>query len=284
MKNRLIGKITALAGIAMMAATVSSCEDETPQTEEPRLVVEGWINNNGYPEVLLTMSAVPDGNDNDIASTIIKWGIVKLDDGEQQIVLTGGPKNEIFPPYHYYSFDMKGIPGRRYTLTAEYRGMQIESSVVMPEPTAITSLRIEPVEGCDTLRSILVTFTAPDDCPAYYHISSCIEGIDSRFYPSMLGAVEALTPGAEMEVPVYRSRSSLTDDTFVPQYPVGHRVAVMLERVSEEVFRFWRAYDNASIVSGSVFVGSPGSLPSNVSGGYGVWSAQGIARETIKVE
>lgn len=45
-----------------------------------------------------------------------------------------------------------------------------------------------------------------------------------------------------------------------------------------------RAYDNASLVDGSIFVGSPGSLPSNVEGGYGVWSAQGVATRTVTVE
>lgn len=66
--------------------------------------------------------------------------------------------------------------------------------------------------------------------------------------------------------------------------PVGETVTVTLARVSREVFLFWRAYDNASLVNGSIFVGAPGSLPSNVSGGYGVWSAQGVSTRTILVE
>lgn len=277
MKTSIIG----LSAGALMLAALSACGDGQVEVAEPKLVVEGWINSDGYPEVLLTMSAVPDGEGGNIASNVVRWGVVTLSDGEREVIMTGRVENGIFPPFRYYNFEMKGVPGRCYTLTAEYKGEKVSSSVTMPAPTAITGLEGHRIAADDRYREVTMSFTAPDDCPAYYHVSSRIRGKDSRFYPSMLGAVEALLPGERVEVPVYRGRSSFDEDDFVPQFPAGSEVDVRLERVSEAVFRFWRAYDNASLVSGSVFVGAPGSLPGNVAGGYGVWSAQGVDTRSI---
>ncbi len=285
MKTKIVAfHILFLLVSAMTAPVLSGCDDEDAESVEPRLVVEGWINSGGYPEVLLTMSAVPDGEEGEIASNIVRWGVVKLSDGEREVVMTGRMESGIFPPFRYYNFEMKGVPGRSYTLTAEYRGQTVSSSVTMPSPTRITAIDSRPVEDAGGMRAVTLRFIAPEDSPAYYHVSVREAGVDSRFYPSMLGAVEVASPGEIIEVPVYRGRRSFDDKDFSPHFAVGSTVDVRLERVSESVFRFWRAYDNASLVSGSVFVGSPGSLPGNVAGGYGVWSAQGVDTRSITLE
>lgn len=252
--------------------------------EKPRLVVEGSINSGGYPEVYLTMSAVASDEEASVADNIVRWGVVKISDGEREVILTGGQFSGIFPPYRFYNFEMEGVPGKTYTLSAEYKGEAVTSSVTMPAPTPIASVRTEPVDGNENLRNLILSFVAPADVPAYYHVSVKRSGVDRRFYPAMLGAIAVRQAGVGVEIPVYRARRSLSDEPFVPQFEVGDHVAVMLERVSPEVFDFWRAYDNASLTDGSVFISSAVSLPGNISGGYGVWSAQGSSVVSVKIE
>ena len=260
------------------------CGDDNHEIASPKLVVEGWINSGGYPEVLLNMSMVPSDDEGSVAESIIRWGVVTLSDGENEVILTGGPDDSFFPPYHSYDFNMKGVPGRTYTVTARYKGLMATSTVTMPCPTPIDAVDMTPVEGVDTLRHLTLRFKAPDDCPAYYHLTARVHSNDGREYPCMLGAHEVTAPGAEVSLPVYRGHGSMLTGKYEADMPVGETVTVTLARVSREVFLFWRAYDNASLVNGSIFVGAPGSLPSNVSGGYGVWSAQGVSTRTILVE
>ncbi|MDE6628996.1 MAG: DUF4249 domain-containing protein [Muribaculaceae bacterium] len=279
-------KLSALSSIPLSIAVCAAflfggCSDGAPALAERKLVAEGWIDSGGYPVVLLTLSAVPQEEAVSVAGNIVRWGVVSLSDGERTIVLTGGPSDDYFPPFRYYSYEMAGVPGRTYTLTAEYEGRRITSSVTMPEPTPILSAERTAVEAADTLSHIELRFRAPEDLPACYHVSYMIQGVDRRFLPSMLGALEVREAGAEVRVPVYRSRSSFSLEKFQPEMPADRAVTVKLERVAPEVFRFWRAFDDATLTEGSAFVSGPGSLPSNIIGGLGVFSAAGTSTVTV---
>lgn len=269
----------------MGAALLGGCDEGEREAAPQRLVVEGWFNSGSYPEVLLNLSMVPSDEEDSVAESIVRWGVVSISDGEREVILTGGPSDKYFPPYHYYTFDMEGVPGRTYMLKATYRGMTVTSTAEMPYPTPIGTLSATPVEGNDTLCHLTLTFTAPEDTPAYYHLSARAHSRDGREYPCMIGAHEVLKPGAEVSLPVYRgNRSTRPGENFDADFPEGETVTVTLARVSREVFLFWRAFDNASLVNGSVFVGAPGSLPSNISGGYGVWSPQGASTATLRLD
>lgn len=265
----------------MLAACAGKPE---PEVAPVRLVIEGYMDSGGYPDVLVNMSMVPSDEEGSVVESVVKWGFVTLSDGESEVVLTGGVDYDYFPPYHYYSYQMKGEPGKTYTLTANYHGMTATSTVTMPYPTPIDRVEMAPVAGCDTVRHITVHFKAPADCPAYYHLSAQVIGEDGHPYPCMLGAHEVVHPGEEVSLPVYRGNSNRQTGSYTSDMPVGRKVVVRLSRVTRDVFLFWRAYDNASLVAGSVFVGAPGSLASNVADGYGVWSAQGTSAALVDVQ
>ena len=261
---------------------LSGCDDgDDMPVAEPRMVVEGWIDSGGYPVVLLSFTAVPGDKELEWSESIIRWGVVTLSDGERTVVLTGGPSDDYMPPYRYYSYEMAGVAGRTYTLTAEYQGMKVSSSVTMPEPTPIRSATRTPVEGCDTVNHLEIRFVAPADVPAYYHVSYRINGADRRFLPSMLGTVAVYEPGAEVTMPVYRSKGSFSTGKFQPEMPASETVTVKLERVAAPVYEFWHAFDDATLVEGSIFVSGPGSMPSNIAGGLGVFSASGVSTVVI---
>ncbi|MDE7143146.1 MAG: DUF4249 domain-containing protein [Muribaculaceae bacterium] len=267
---------------ALILAAASSCTGDPPAPAPQRLVVEGRFDSGSYPEVLLNMSMVPSDEEGSVAESIVRWGVVSISDGEREVILTGGPSDKHFPPYRYYTYQMEGEPGKTYTLRASYRGMTVSSTATMPAPTPIGSLEATPAEGNDTLRHVSLRFTAPDDTPAYYHLSARAHSRDGRASPCLAGPHEVLSAGAEVVLPVYRgNRYTDSDISYEAGFPAGETLTVTLARVSREVYLFWRAFDNASLVNGSVFVGAPGSLPSNIEGGYGVWSPPAAATATI---
>ena len=264
---------------ALLAVQLTACGPE-PDAEMSRPVIEGWIDSDGYPVVTFTASVSPSGSGGKLSQQVIRWGRVTVSDGECTEVLTGGPSDEYFPPYRYYSFEMKGVPGRTYRLTADYGDLHAEATCVMPVPTEIGSVDFSPIEGNDTLRSASLTFVAPDDCPAYYQI--LIREAGKRPLPTMMGTFRADEPGATVTLPLYMPKSGLLDGPYVPQFVAGDQLQIMLCRVTGPVYDFWRAYDSAISFGGGMLMGdSP--VPTLIDGGYGVWSARGVSSVYVTV-
>ncbi|MDE6526674.1 MAG: DUF4249 domain-containing protein, partial [Muribaculaceae bacterium] len=109
-------------------AALSSCGDEYDYLQ-PQLVLEGSFDSMGYPDVILTKSIVTDGADYDASELLMRWATVRIsDDTGREVILTGAPSKQHFPPYHYYTTEMRGEPGRTYTITATYRDMCVTAS------------------------------------------------------------------------------------------------------------------------------------------------------------
>lgn len=273
-------RLTAFTAIVLSIAGCTTTDD-APQPGS--LVIEGHIDSDGHPHVLLTSSITPSAEGGNMADNLIRWGKVTVSDGLSEVILTGGMTSDYFPPYHYYNHTMTGVPGRTYTITAEYDGLTASASCRMPEPTPIDDIEINPIEGNDTLRSLTMHITAPADCPAYYHITTRVMPRDTRDYPAMFGTFTASTPGEHLSIPVYRGKHATDTTDFVINMPVGTSVAVTLCRVEKPVYDFWIAYDNIIYFGGSQFISAPASLPGNVAGGYGIWSAQGTDHAVVTV-
>lgn len=276
--------LSTLMSVTVAVLVTASCATESPKTPVMP-VIEGWIDSDGFPVVQFTASIIPGQDESNLEDKILNWGKVTIDDGEKTVIMTGGPAKNYFPPYRYYTYNMKGQPGRTYTVTAEYEELIARASCTMPEPTPIDSIRLEPIEGNDTLRAATLCFTAPKDCPAHYYVTLRKAERGERPYPAMLSTVEVTQPGLTVEIPVLNPKNALigkkTD--FVPQLIVGQEVVISLCRITPEVYQFWKDYENFVLFGGSQFV-SAGSLHGNIVGGYGIWSAQGASEYYLKVE
>lgn len=263
--------------IAVVAAVLLSvsCDTDSPdRPTAPRPVIEGWIDSDGYPRVIFTSAFITGEENVTIADKMIRWGRVTISDGNRTVVMTGGPDNDLFPPYSYYTYEMKGEPGRTYTVTAGYRDLYATATCTMPQPPEVTEVRQTPVEGNDTLRAVSVSIVNRDTDTAYYHVAARVIPFEHRYLPSVMGCVEA-APGQTVDLPVMRGKTSVTPGDFVPQLPSRRLVMLRVERVTREVFLFWQAFNEATMFGGSQFVGHNTSLPGNIEGGFGVWSAQG---------
>lgn len=249
---------------------------------EQRLVIDGYIDSDGEPEVILTLSANPEVS-TQLSDCLIKWGKVTVSDGIDTVILTGGRTNKRFPPYHYHSLSLCGTPGRTYTITAEYDGLTASAKCTMPMPTPIDGVSFTP--RADGSMDANISFTAPTDCPAYYRIYTRLIGADSTYYPSRQGVVRADIPGQRITVPIHRGRQDITDHkAYTSTFPTGELVGIKLCRISPEVYRFFHEFENISIFGGGMILNITSPLPSNISSGYGVWSAQGVDVKVCRVE
>ena len=96
MKKYLVFLISALI--------LTGCNDdfELQGEESPQLVVEGWIEDGGFPIVILTRSlpiSTEYRNIDDLSDYILRWAKVTVSDGTDSVVLTGKYDEGYFPPY-----------------------------------------------------------------------------------------------------------------------------------------------------------------------------------------
>lgn len=267
-------------GIVLVSICIG-CSSEEPQVQ-PQLVIEGRIENGGFPDVTLTYSIVPDDGES-ITDKLIRWGKITVSDGTTTEILTGSSQKGFIPPYHYYGHTISGTPGKTYTIRAEYNGKVVTSSVKMPKPTKIDEIIIKPVEGVDSLRQAIMYFTSPENCPAYYYLSIRKNGYDEQLLPCFLGVVGCFEPNKKISIGVFNPKTYNTKK-YEANLKRGESYIVCLNRVSEAVYKFRLAYNDMIAFSHNPFLSSSQSLPSNVDGGLGVWSAQGCDKYLLKVE
>lgn len=248
----------------------------------PALAIEGWIDSDGYPVVVLTKALSPSTDPVEVGETLVRWGRVTISDGEHTEVMTGGMDPDIFPPYSYKSFKIKGEVGKEYTVHASYDGMELTASSVILPPARIDTVIFRTMS--DSLCSATLTFSTPTDADSCrLVVLTRMRGKEHRHYPSLLGALS--TRGGEtMSVPVFRGKHKDTGETYEPYFHKGDTLDLILARVDEDVYSFWDAYQNEVYFGNNIFLSSGSSLPGNARGGYGVFSARGIARRIMVVK
>lgn len=273
-------KIISLNLLGIMTILFSGCEKEYVSLALTKGVIDGRFGSGGYPDIVFTRSIVPE-EEGTLSEVMINWGKVTIDDGEREVILTGRMDSSRVPPFRYYTFDMLGEPGKTYTLKASYRDISVESVSRMPYPVPIDSIVLAPTES-DSLRSAILYFTAPDEVPAYFYISMREGGGSDN--PCMFGCIRTDRVGEKCSLSVLRPRQRIDSVKYVSHLKVGEVVTVSLNRVEKEVYDYWSAYDNMVMFSSSPFISTNESLPSNIEGGFGIWSPQGTSSRTIVVK
>lgn len=269
---------TAYILLLFIALAAASCSEE-PSPASPRLVLEGQIESERTASVLLTWSVVPE-EEGEILDKVVRWGKVTISDGENEEILAAGTAKGWYPPYRYYTLSMRGVPGKTYTITASYRGQTASASVKMPAPTPISNVEATPVEGMDSLRSVVLHFVSPPDCPAYYYLSLRPLKPRQQPLPCYLGTVAVAVPGQEVSIGVFNPKT-IEHRHYTANLKIGESYEISLNRVSEEVYLFRRAFNDALAFGHNPFLSSSANLTGNVNGGLGVWSAQGTSRYVL---
>ncbi len=256
----------------IITLTLAACDDyEQYNNAEVKLVVEGWIESDGYPVVLLTMTAAPEiAEDINLADYIARYAKVTISDGDTTVILTGSIDRNYYPPVVFKNFDMRGKAGKEYLLTAEYEGRSVRARTKILDPYGICD--VAPVITGDTTR--ILDVAVDDTVPAGAKIMffTRIWHHETRFYPSLLGIYEA-----EKD----RRNYSVYHDIKSTDFARGDSVAVKLYHLDDFQFKFWQSYFNAVNFGGGFVISTDKSLPSNVEGGYGFFFGYGASSATI---
>ena len=255
--------------IILFAILVAACEvEKIPE----HIVVDGWIEDGGYPVVILTSSvAVVEGemDYDDLQKHVLKWASVYISDGENKDTLIAMQNNRFFPPYIYTSNSLKGQAGKTYTLNVRYGKTEASAVTTIPAPQTLTKIEPNVTEEGSTIR---VGFTPQDD--SYYFFFTKRAQKDSTYLPSMYSLVDGSAVSGEYESIVFPGFNIMGSE-YEWHFQSGDHVSLRFCTLDRDAYAYWKAINEQWIFTRNPFFPVHSGAPSNVSGGYGYWAGYG---------
>jgi len=270
--------------MCIIVMAFSSCISDEIEYER-KLVVEGWIDSDGQPVVILTTTINPDAvKEGNMDEVVVKWGKIEIDDGERSIVLSGMPDKNYFPPYIYTDYTFVGVPGKTYTIKASYNGMEASATSSMLPPPSIDSVSFTAApEGNRKNVSVHFKPDVRDDPKAYYKVFVMQKGRDTRFLPGFMGDVVADRTMKSVSLPVCRGKSGIDTMDYYSSFERGDTVLIKLARMERNAYEYWIDYENAITIGGSTVMSSTYSIRTTLDGGLGYWFAYGVDKAMVIV-
>ena len=268
--------------IVFVAAMLTSCDEDHLAVTQPQLVVEGWIEDGGYPVVIVT-SSIPISEEYMPAETlsdyIVRWATVTVYCGEDSAVLTGKYDKGYFPPYIYTTSRMKGEQGKNYSLKVEYKEMVATATTTIPPRPDVMRFRLEKCEDSDTMYQVKAVCTDNKEEKNYYQLFSKVGAENKQYLASYLGSIDDDVLGDTTEVAVYRGHEVLSTMEYTPYFRPNDTISVKLSQIDEASFHFWDDYIKILSLSRNPFMAPQRSIRYNIVNGSGYWCGMNSVKD-----
>lgn len=308
--------------LSTIAAVLISCEKEVqvdlPETD-PKLVVEGTIENGKPPIVILTrtQSYFAPTDLNSIASIFVKDATITVSDGittvtlgeigsdgltEEQILFAAEATgidpallaNADIAVYSDTAFTFLGEIGKTYSLNVQGAGMTCSSVTHIPNIVAWDSTwwrLAEQSADDDSSGYIWGRLTDPDTMGnGYRHYARRIYSTDPDFeedsrFISPLGTTfnDKYLNGLTVDLFAVRGRDPYrdnSDDETAGYFLRGDSVVMKLVSMGLDEVDFYMTYDNNVASQGDMF-STPANARSNINGGLGIWAGWAAYYDTL---
>ena len=267
-------KTTYLAII--ISLILSSCTENKFIEAEPQMVVEGWIDADGYPIVMLSQIIPASENEikyNNLQDYIITGGKVTISDGEKTIVLTSKKNMNYFPPYIYTSSKIRGEAGKTYYLTAQYKDFYATAEATIPAKAKAEKIFAKEENG---IYSINATFNDNPEEDNYYKFFIQVIGRDNSYLSSNFAVVDDKDYTFPCTIPINIGYSSLYNKEL-QLYKISEqdRIMIKIAQIDKKTYDFWDDYKNIMELGQNPFFRYSNNVGSNISGGLGYWAGYG---------
>ena len=289
MVMKISTKLLLLLIISIFVFTACEKQITIDLPNEPsKLVVEGWIENNKCPVVILTKSS-PYFSPIDLAallSSLVKSAVVTVSDGSITESLTG-VDTSYFPTYMYIGKTIKGEVGKTYTLNITAEGKSYSSVTTIQNLATFDTVWFKLNPNNDTIGNIYASATDDGSVYNYYRAYTKILNVDADFIP-IYGSVwdDKFFNGQSLTTQLYHGSASnivppTEHNTRGLGYRVGDSVVTKLCTLDYESYMFWKAAESEIFSGGNPF-SSTTSVPTNIMGGaLGSWTGYGATYDTV---
>lgn len=273
------------------------CSTDILNVGEPMLVVDGFIEDGGFPLVMVT-TTLPVSEEyrslDDVRDCIARSAKVTVSDGENEVILTGMVNRDYFPPYVYTTGNLRGRAGKNYSLKVEYHGMTATAVTTIPESVPLDRLIPAKSDVADTLYSLEAFFRDRPQSGDHYRLFVFRKGIDSTYRNAFLGVMDdsvlgageqengVLPSGRETSMRVYPPEP-LKWATYTPYFVSGTTVHVKLCTMDDAVFAYWSDFADVSSFSRNAIFTSNHNIRSNIHDGLGIWAGYGVSTMAVQI-
>ncbi|KRB56246.1 DUF4249 domain-containing protein [Flavobacterium sp. Root186] len=274
--------------VFLFALIITSCskEDFSEQKSlESKIVVEGWIEEGDFANVLLSSSIpVTDVIDStNVLNHVIRSAKITISDGvNSEVLRVKNDKNRI-PPFVYFGSTLKGEAGKEYSIKIEYLNRVVEAVTSIPKSVQLKSAAYIKKNPIDTTGYIFVKFDDPSAEKNYYQIATKIDGEEPIFVPSFYGNLDDKNfESSSISVQINRGVLLFPKTKFTPYFADGDLIYVKLRTQTKEALDFWNSWQNEIVNSKNPIYPSNTSLKSNIKGGIGIWAGYGQSTIIVK--
>lgn len=262
--------------IFLLFCLVACSESEFIQ---PELVLEGWIEDDGHPFVMIHNSYTSSEQYTSIQEVIedktIFWGKVTVSDDENSDVMTGRLDTTYLPPYYYFTVDIKGESGKTYAVEAEFEGQKVYATTTIPDRVGFDSITIERLnddKGNVRLKGFL---TDNDERDNYYVLFYRYRG-EKQYINCFLGVVSDIEADENglIQIPIYNNFSihKLTNrDSNSRYFNEQDTIDLKLSAVDKMSYDIWKDISALSSTSSLPFMPIYKNIKTNIVGGKGYW-------------
>lgn len=250
-----------------------SCEN-TDQPEISQIVVEGYIDNGKFPIVFVS-KAIPltsEVQELDIMDYCIRWAKVSINDGNNEVVLTGKWDDGYFPPYIYTTTHIRGIENNKYTIKVEYENFKATATTSIPTKPIVDSIKIIPTE-VDSLCQIKLCITDNPEERNFYKIfvKKYTNKYNKQWLSSYLGIVSDEVLDNSNEILVNQASYIVDNNDFIPHFSYNDIISIKFAQIDENAYNFWNDYENQTSFSRNPLFPLSENLTTNIDGGFGCW-------------
>ncbi|GIZ10358.1 DUF4249 domain-containing protein [Flavobacterium sp. UMI-01] len=267
-----------------------SCDQtgfDTATALDSKIVVEGWIEEGEYAEVILS-SSIPVSSAVDsltILSHAIRSAKITVSDGQNQEVLRLKRDNDRIPPFIYYGSDLLGQAGKTYTLKIEFLNRVVTSETVIPRSVELKKATYVKNVATDTTGYVFIEFSDPVLEKNYYQIATRIDGEEPIFVPAFYGNLNDDTFNSTVvSMQVNRGVLVFPKTKFKPYFTDGDLIYVKLRTMNKTSYDFWNDWQNEIVNGRNPIFPSNTSLASNIKGGIGIWAGYGQSVLSIQTK
>jgi len=271
----------------LFALIIMSCskDDFSEQNIESKIVVEGWIEEGDYAQVLLSSSIpVTDVIDStNVLNHVIRSAKITISDGQTSEVLrVKNDKNRV-PPFVYYGTTLKGEAGKEYSLKIEYLNRVVEAVTTIPKTVPLKSAEYVKNNATDTTGYVFVKFDDPLEDKNYYQVATKIDTGEPIFVPAFYGNLDDKNfTSSNVSIQVNRGILLFPKTKFTPYFADGDLIYVKLRTQNKDALDFWNSWQNEIVNSKNPIYPSNTSLKSNIKGGIGIWAGYGQSTIIVK--
>lgn len=275
--------------LGLIVATIYGCAcTKTLPISEPRLVVDGWIDEGGHPVVMvsttLPLSEQKQGAE-EVKDAIVRWADVRVSVDGVTTTLVGRKDERYSIPYIYTDHSVVGVAGKTYELSVSYAGMNVTASTTIPRRVPLDSIRTERLEGEDYLLSVY--FSDPPEKGDRYRIftQSISEGerAGAQCFPTLLGTLSDENFNGESVSCSVLPPVGMTATGYDINFKSGTTVYLKFCTMDEDTYLYWKGYDDSRMFADSPLFPGTNSLISNISGGLGLWAGYGASYYTVSI-